>query len=307
MSIAKLVIIAITAVSKRLNKITPHPSIPQGKKVTVTSEFNYWSLWYMLFALFWLVSFVQYKTSFIVQVSAASYYFNSSDTVDGSADVGSGFKFAYLNHMGSLAVGSFIIGCIRFAKVVFVYAARQAAKASGENAASQALLKCGTCYITCLEKLTDYINESAYCYMAVAGESFFESAWNGFLLHCKHLLRFSFANLIAKVFMFIGKLGITVGNVFTLLFIMGSITGDTKEVSSTFGPCLVVALWTYFTASVFLGLFDTAVMAMMTSLAIDMDCNNGKPRFGPPTFHDSVKKIGESADKHKLEKSNSMS
>ena len=125
------------------------------------------------------------------------------------------------------------------------------------------VLRCGECYINCLEKLTDYINEAAYAYMAVAGESFLSSAWNGFLLHCKHLLRFSFANLIAKVFMFIGKVGITVGNVFTLLFIMRSITGDTKEVSSLLGPILVVALWTYFTASVFLGLFDTAVMAMI--------------------------------------------
>jgi hypothetical protein len=41
-----------------------------------------------------------------------------------------------MNHLGSLAFGSFIIGMIRFAKVVFVYAARAAAKAEGENGAS---------------------------------------------------------------------------------------------------------------------------------------------------------------------------
>jgi hypothetical protein len=33
---------------------------------------------------------------------------------------------------------------------------------------------------------------------------------------------------------------------------------------------------------------------MMTSLAIDMDMNNGQPRFGPPTFHDNVEKITNS-------------
>lgn len=158
------------------------------------------------------------------------------------------------------------------------------------------------CYINCLEKVTDYLNEAAYAYMAVAGESFISSAWNGFLLNIKHLLRFSFANTIAKVFMFIGKVGITAGNVFTLLFIMKTITGDTEEVSSTFGPCLVVGCWTYFTASVFLGLFDTAVMAMMTSLAIDMDCHGGSPQRGPPTFHDSVKKISDSNDKYNAER-----
>jgi len=106
------------------------------KSITWSSDFNYYSVWYMVFAIFWLVSFIQYKSQFIVQVSAASYYFDSNPERDGSADVGLGFKFAYMNHLGSLAFGSFIIGMIRMAKVVFVYAARQAAKAEGENGAS---------------------------------------------------------------------------------------------------------------------------------------------------------------------------
>ena len=138
--------------------------------------------------------------------------------------------------------------------------------------------------------------------MAVSGESFLWSAWNGFLLNIKHLLKFGFANLIARVFMFIGKAGITAGNIFSLLFIMSTITKDTEEISSSMGPCLVVGFWTYFTASVFLGLFDDAVLAMMTSLAIDMDCNGPVPQHGPPTFHESVKKIGANSDAYEAER-----
>jgi len=49
-------------------------------------------------------------------VSAATYYFNSSPgNPDGQAEIGTGFKFAYLNHMGSIAFGAFIIALIRFA------------------------------------------------------------------------------------------------------------------------------------------------------------------------------------------------
>lgn len=40
-----------------------------------------------------------------------------------------------------------------------------------------------------------------------------------------------------------------------------------------------------------MGLFETAVMALMTSLAIDMDLHDGKPRWGPPTFHDTINKV----------------
>jgi len=131
------------------------------------------------------------------------------------------------------------------------------------------------CYLNCLEKITDYINESAYAYMAVSGENFCMSAWNGFLLNIKHIMKFSFANLIAAVFIFLGKVGLTVGNVFSMIFIMTTITQTKDQVSSLFGPCIVVGVFTYFTASIFLGLFDTAVLALMTALAIDMDMNNG--------------------------------
>ena len=113
--------------------------------------------------------------------------------------------------------------------------------------------------------------------MAVSGDGFCMSAWNGFLLNIKHLLKFSFANTIAKVFMFLGKLAIVVGNCFSLYFIMKNITHDTEEVSSLLGPMLVVAVVSYISASIFLGLFDTAVLSLMTCLAIDMDMNDGTP------------------------------
>jgi hypothetical protein len=160
-------------------------------------------------------------------------------------------------------------------------------------------VKCALCYLDLLEKLTDYINEAAYAYMAVSGEGFCTSAWHAFLLQIKHLMKFQFANLIANVFIFLGKVGLTVGNIFSLLFIMKTITKDSEEVSSVIGPCIVVGLFTYCAASVFLGLFDTAVMAMLTSLAIDMDLNDDALQFGPPAFHGAVAKIDEKTRAYK--------
>ena len=135
--------------------------------------------------------------------------------------------------------------------------------------------------------------------MAVSGDNFCTSAWNGFLLNIKHLAKFSFANLIAKLFILLGKVSITVANCFSLYFIMKNVFHDTEEVSSILGPVAVIGLTTYITASIFLGLFDTVVMALMTCLAIDMDLHSGNPAYGPPTFHDSVTKIDEAQKRHK--------
>lgn len=107
-----------------MNKVEADDSvIPQKKKVIWTSEMNYYLMWYMLFAVIWLVSHIEYTNRFVVQVGAASYYFDSSASHEGEASIGLAMKFAHINHLGSLAIGSFIIGVIRFIKIVFIYAA----------------------------------------------------------------------------------------------------------------------------------------------------------------------------------------
>ena len=81
---------------------------------------------YMFFGILWITAWLEYSSTFVVMVSASTYYFNSSKEEEGSANVSLGFKFAYLNHMGSIAVGAFIIALIRFIRYVFYYLAKQA-------------------------------------------------------------------------------------------------------------------------------------------------------------------------------------
>lgn len=101
--------------------------------------------------------------------------------------------------------------------------------------------------------------------------------------------------MIAKVFILLGKVAITAGNMVFLYQVM-KYRGDTEEVSSLAAPMILVGAITFMTASIFLGLFDTAVMALMTCLAIDMDLNDGSPAFGPQTFHDGLDKVNKSID-----------
>lgn len=183
-------------------------------------------------------------------------------------------------------MGAFIIALIRFIRIVFYHLAKKAEKMAGENPAVKCLVACANCCLKCIEKICDYLNETAFCYQAVTGDHFCKSAWEGFLLNLKHGLEFAFANLIAKIFIFIGKIGIVVGNCFTLVFIMNNITKDTEEVNSIWGPVILVGFVTYLAASLFLSLFEEAVQALLTSLCVDLEMNGGEPKFGPATFHD---------------------
>lgn len=273
-----------------MNTIEADSLIPQGKNLVWETEYTYMAL-YMLFGGLWFVAWLQYTATFIVIVSACTYYFNSSPETEAPADVGLGFKFAYMYHMGSIAFGAGIIAVIQFIRIVFIYAAQKAAKASGDNALVKGVVACASCILGCIEKICDYLNEQAFAYMAVSGESFCWSAWNGFLLGIKHLMKFSFATWIAIIFTFIGKVAITVGNCYSLFLIMKFGTGSYDNVSSMLGPFIVVGITSYVTASIFLSLFDTVVHALLVALAIDMDMHDGEPAFGPPTFHEKTQKF----------------
>lgn len=120
--------------------------------------------------------------------------------------------------------------------------------------------------------------------MACSGEHFCTSAWNAFLLQVKHMAKFTFAQLLAKIFIFLGKVGITAGNMVSCYFLMKNVFKDFDEptaendtkLTSAAAPLLVVGIVSFMTASIFIGLLDTVVLALLTALAIDLDNNGGK-------------------------------
>ena len=125
--------------------------------------------------------------------------------------------------------------------------------------------------------------------MAVTGDSFLQSAWNGFLLNLKHGLKFAFARLIANIFIFNGKIAIVVANCLVLYGLIKA-RSDLDDVTNIQGPMLIVSLITFMVASLFLSLFEEAVTAMLTCLCIDVDAHGGEPIYGPVTFHDEYMK-----------------
>ena len=84
-----------------------------------------------------------------------------------------------------------------------------------------------------------------------------------------HGLEFAWANFIADLFILLGKVGITTINCFSCYMIMKYVTKDLDEVTSVTGPLFVVAVVTYISANIFLGLFDEAVIALLNCLCID--------------------------------------
>jgi hypothetical protein len=132
--------------------------------------------------------------------------------------------------------------------------------------------------------------------MAVSGESFCTSAWNGFLCNLKHLAKFYFAQTIAGLFIFMGVLCVTCCNTLAGYVITKYIIKDTANVTSLVPAIMVFFIISLIAAVVFLGTFDEAVLATLMCFAIDLDLNDGSPKFGPKSYHDKLRSIGLKSD-----------
>lgn len=109
------------------------------------------------------------------------------------------------------------------------------------------------------------------------------------LLKVKYMAMVAFATFLAKIFIFIGKVAIIVGNVFLMKFIMNTVTKEAEDVSSETGPMIVVGIITYLFVSMFIGMFDETVNAMLTCVAIDSNMHPDQgPQYGPETFRDRL-------------------
>jgi uncharacterized protein HemY len=106
-----------------MNDITPSNVIPQMKNLEWRTDVQYMAF-FMFFGLLWLMALLDYLNRFIIICSASTYYFNnkrSETETQQPASVRKAWHIAYLNHMGSIAVGAFIIAVIRLIKYTLVF------------------------------------------------------------------------------------------------------------------------------------------------------------------------------------------
>ena len=125
----------------------------------------------MFVGLYWIWSFKSDFIGLVSMISASSYYFDSNKDKFGHTDVKLGLFLASKYHLGSVALGSFIIPIMTFIKVVIVWPCHQIVLGDDKrkNNFQKILSTIAEVWLSCFEKLSDYLNEKAYAYMSIHG------------------------------------------------------------------------------------------------------------------------------------------
>jgi len=270
-----------------LNEVRTVPNGAGGfKRELAWSPASEAMAWIMLFGLLWIAAFIRDQNVFINMISAAQYYFTSSREAEGAASVAAGVRTAHLKHAGSLALGSFVHALVYFIQLL-VGALQAAADRDGD---ANPLLCCINACVGCLESCVEYLNKAAYAFMAISGDPYCKSAWNGFVLTLKHMVALAFCETLSSLLIFLGVLAIALLNVLTCLLIITYGTKSSPDVDTLWAPLIIIFCTSLLTAELFLGLFGESVTATLMCLAVDLELH-GTATYGPPTFHEKLDQI----------------
>lgn len=124
--------------------------------------------------------------------------------VPGEVSVRRAFAWAGWWHLGSIALGSFIIAVVSMIRFVFEYYVKQY-EAYKENKVFKALVCCTRCILWCLDTYVKFISKNAYIQVALRSTNFCPSAWESFYLVVRHAGRFGSATMIGVIMMMVGK------------------------------------------------------------------------------------------------------
>ena len=230
----------------------------------------------------WIMNFLLDQMSFITMSCAAKYYFTSNQEAEGEASVFESIHLSNFKHAGSIAFGSFIH------TVLYVFhilnEMLQQAAGESENPVAKCIACVLGCFLACLEALIEWLTTLSYAMMGISGDGYCTSAWSGFILNLKHCVKFYMAVHIARLFVVLGMLAVVAANCITCYVFMLKVFPEAMQVSSMQSPILTVGVITFLTTLVFMGPFNDAVVATLLCFAVDLELNNGDPKFGPPSY-----------------------
>lgn len=115
------------------------------------------------------------------------------------------------------------------------------------------------------------MNKNAYAQVALNGTNFCTSAINGFLLILKNTATFAITSGLGSVFIFLGKVAITVGNTCIGYVIIAKWPRIYDQINSPVAPLIVIFIISYILASLFMSIFAVAATSLLQCFLVDVE------------------------------------
>jgi len=249
----------------------------------------------------WNVAFFRYYGVFVISCACSIWYFNS----DFSG--GSFFSFPVLTsswwgiryHLGSLALGSFILMVLWVIQLALLYLSKYVTKIQKngvESAILGLLIKCLMCYVACFTRAIEFLSELGYAQVAISSTNFCQSCIDAFKLLVSNPMKFGVVSFVGSTFVMIGNIFVaSLCGIFgwLLLTYPNSLSVTLYE---TIVPVFFFIVIGYFVGSIFFSVFGTTANTVLLCFFHDKEIasRSGRPPNAPEPmkeFYEKYKKV----------------
>mmetsp|Transcript_20015 Transcript_20015/g.32454 ORF Transcript_20015/g.32454 Transcript_20015/m.32454 type:complete len:599 (-) Transcript_20015:433-2229(-) len=256
---------------------------------------QYMSL-YHLFGIFWTTQFIAGFGMMVTAGSIAAFYWNRDKMPP--APITASLKRTCRYHLGSIALGSFIVAVVQFIRAILEYVDKKTKRLQDTNPVVKFFMCCVKYCVWYLEQVLKFINRNAYILVAVKGYSYCYSAVEAVKLIIFNAGRMLAVNTVGDFLTWLGKL-VVAGICGLLAFLMCDLEQYTDPTSATYLtspilPVIVVVFVAYCEADVFLSVYEMAVDTILLSFCEDCGTSGG-PKFAPPLL---MSALGKSSKSH---------
>ena len=248
-------------------------------KMDETLEYGFW---FHIVMLFYITAVIEAYSQFVYASSACIWYFNFEKGTE-NHPIAKSFQRGIGYHFGSLVFGATIIAIIRFLMFFVEYIKKKLEKSAGKTQGK--CFKCIFCVIQCClgccNKFMEYVNKHAFIQIALKGDSFCTSAFEGFGLIIRNLGRFSVLALVSGIFSLVGTIFITVASCIIGYFLITNVDTFSDELNSCVLPVVAFGLIGFVMGRVTMTIFSVSGDALIHSFLLDEELNKGQPKAFP--------------------------
>lgn len=269
------------------------------------------------FHLLWNIQFFVYFTYLVCAGAIADWYFTPYDA-NGNKKRGDGYdELSYTPvkdsfcrtlryHMGTVALGSFIIAVIQMIRYTVKYLEEQSRAAKGEpNRLQKFVMSCIHCCLWCAECCMDKINKHAFVWTAIYGDSFTTAACSSFALIWNNLLRVAAITVVSAYLIILGKLVVSLLTTGVAALVMANYPYYEQNLNSIIMPCSIIFLLSYLVASLFMAVFETTIDTTFICFLVDEENNRGGVMLASKGLRDVVDNYAD-ASKKEMERQHTL-
>ncbi|CAH1108165.1 unnamed protein product [Psylliodes chrysocephalus] len=243
------------------------PNIYQYKK----DGWMKFTRWYNFFAMLWMTQFAIGCQHMIIAGAVAIWYFKRNKSSLGTPVLQSAENLVRY-HLGSVALGSFLIATVQFARVLLKITEKYLKKKDGK--CIDCMLKCCQCCLYCFEKILKYITRNAYIEVAIYGYPFCKAGQQAFKLLSSNVLRVAAINSVGDFVLFLGKVVVVIATVLIGIKMLQYKDG----LQHMWVPVTLAGLFAYFVAHCFMTVYEMAIDTIFLCFCEDCEQNDGETR-----------------------------